>query len=61
MITGFNVNANMMLEVELIVVFEVNFAMNEMAECRTIRGLVFKPQILLNVLDHITAPRGTSF
>ena len=55
-ITEFNENANMMLVVELVVVFVVYFAMNERAECRTVRGLLFKPQILLDVPDDIHRP-----
>ncbi len=51
----------MMLVVELVVFFVVNFAKNERAEFRTVRGLVFNPQILLDVPDHIADPRGTCF
>ena len=39
-ITGFNDNDNMMLVVEMMVVFMVDFTMNEMAECKTVCGLL---------------------
>ncbi len=39
-ITGFNDNDNMMLVVELVVVFMLDFAKNKRAECRTVCGLV---------------------
>ena len=42
-ITGFNGNTNMISVVKLVVVFVVDFAMNDRAECRTIRLLSKAP------------------
>ncbi len=47
MITGFNDNDNMMLVVELMVVFVVKFAINKRAMCRTVCGLVVTYNMLI--------------